>query len=419
MDSIITNSQKRYSIIDRIYAFLYAIILLVQPIRSFLPITLSMAIIVASIPYMLFLLSRGRFKISNIFFVALYAFYRIINHGTSVEEFITMIFLILLVLVLNNDAFDFEYFFKWTLRISRLAAACVILQVVVHFILNVHIPFLNVGMLRGDLSYYESLVSTGLASNVYRPSAFFMEPSAFTQYAYPVLFYLLFKDEYNEGKKTALFISLGIIVCTSGMGIGLTVMMWGLYLFYNSFRAAKINKKWFGLFCTVIIVCLIAYMVSPQLQYSIQRIFTGIGSSNSAIQGRLGGGQYYISLLNREQLIFGAGDLGEEITMYMSGIYQLIYIDGVIAVVMFFLMFISQAIKNKGFNRILPFIVVVLTIFSNMALIHNLAYIMIFVYCLGTNINSSRLIKKRIKVKFFPSHKETDIGDIKEQYIYR
>lgn len=405
MDAITANSQNGYNNIDRIYAFLYAIILIVQPIRSFLPVTLSMAIIIVSLPYMVFLLLKGKFKTNNIFFVALYAFYRIINHGTSVEEFIAMAFLVLFVLVLSNDLFDFEYFFKWTLRISRLAAACVIIQVIVHLITNIHIPLSYAGLLRDDLINYERLITTGMTDTGYRPSAFFLEPSAFTQYAYPVLFYLLFKDESSKGKKTALFISLGIIVCTSGMGIGLTVMMWGLYLFYNSFHNAKINKKWFGLFCMAIMACLVAYMISPQLQYSIQRIFTGIGSSNSAIQGRLGGGQYYISLFNQEQLLFGIGDVGENLTMYMSGIYRLIYVDGIISVILFFLMFITQAITKKGFDRMLPVIVILLTIFSDVTLIHNLTYIMIYVFGMGNNVNANELIRTRIKIKFITDRK--------------
>lgn len=348
MDAVTTMRQNKYNALDKIFAFLYAIIVIVQPLRSFLPVTLSMAIIIVSVPYLLFLLLTRKNKFKNIAFVTLYAVYRIINHGTSVEELITMLFLILLATILNNNRFDFDSFFKWTVRICCLASACVILQVVMYYIANVHISFLHVGILREDLSNYERLISTGMTSNAYRPSAFFLEPSAFTQYAYPVLFYLIFKDGSRESIKYAFFISLGIIASTSGMGIMLTILLWGVYLFYNCFRDGKLNRKWFGLLCLAIVACMIAYFASLQLQYSVQRIFQGDGVGNSAIQGRLEGGQYYVSQLNRSEFIFGTGDTGAELTLYMSGVYHLVYTDGILCAALFFLIFIMQALTKKG-----------------------------------------------------------------------
>ena len=114
MDAVTTMRQNKYNALDKIFAFLYAIIVIVQPLRSFLPVTLSMAIIIVSVPYLLFLLLTRKNKFKNIAFVTLYAVYRIINHGTSVEELITMLFLILLATILNNNRFDFDSFFKWT-----------------------------------------------------------------------------------------------------------------------------------------------------------------------------------------------------------------------------------------------------------------------------------------------------------------
>ena len=389
--------------LDRIFAFLFAVMVIVQPLRSFLPVTLSMAIIIASIPYILFFLSSRWLSMKSVYFVAPYAIFRIINHGTSVEEFITMLFLILLVIFLSNNWFDFDDFFKWTVRISCFASACLILQNLAHLIANIHIPFLNIGMVRDGMSSYETLISTGTASGVYRPSAFFIEPSAYTQYAYPVLVYLLFKSGSKRSLKFALLISIGIIASTSGMGIMLSVGLWGLYLFYNSFGTGKIKRKWFGVFIVAVLMVLVAYIMSPQLQYSVQRIFTGIGGQNSAIQGRLGGGQYYISLFNRSEFLFGTGDAGTELTMYMSGLYHLIYIDGVICAALFILMFAVQAIRRRGGDRLLPCIVILMTVFSDTTLIQTLVYVMIYVFATVNHVEVKQL-KRKIKIRVPSKH---------------
>lgn len=397
-----TTRLIRYNGIDRLFAFLFAIIVIVQPLRSFLPVTLSMAIIIASIPYMFFCLSRRWLNFKNVVVVAMYAIFRIVNHGTSIEEFITMLFLILIVIFLGNNWFDFKDFFKWTVRISCIAAVCVILQNLMYMTVNIHIPFLNVGMLRDGISGYEKLMSTGMSSGAYRPSAFFLEPSAFTQYAYPIMVYLLFKSGSKRSIKRAVLISIGIVASTSGMGIMLTLGLWGLFLFYNSFGAGKIKKKWVCLLVTVVLGMIIVYILSPQLQYSVQRIFTRMGGHTSAIQGRLGGGQYYISLLEKSEMLLGTGDSGAELTIYMSGIYHLIYTDGIICLVLFMLMFAVQAIRRKGFDRIMPCILIVMTVFSDTTLIQNMVYAMIYVYAVVDYVEI-KPFKRKVRIKLFSS----------------
>ena len=378
------NSMTRpckYNGLDKLFAFLLAVIVIVQPLRSFLPVTLSMAIIIASIPYMFFsCLGRRRLSLKGTAFVAIYAIYRIVNHGTSIEECITMLFLILLAVFLSNNWFDFDDFFKWTVRISCFASVCLILQNLFHMMVNVHIPFLTMGILRDGMSRYETLVSTGITSGAYRPSAFFLEPSAFTQYAYPILVYLLFKKSSKRNIWCAALISVGIIASTSGMGIMLSAGLWGLFLLYNSLGTGKIKAKWLAVSIVAVLAVLSAYIVSPQLQYSVQRIFIRIDGQNSAIQGRLGGGQYYISLLDQSEILWGTGNPGNELRLYVSGVYRLIYTDGIICLVLFLLMFAVQAIRRKGFDRLLPCIVIVMTVFSDPTLIQALVYFMIYIF---------------------------------------
>jgi hypothetical protein len=148
---------------------------------------------------------------------------------------------------------------------------------------------------------------------------------------------------------------------------------------------------------------LVAYIMSPQLQYSVQRIFTGIGGQNSAIQGRLGGGQYYISLFNRSEFLFGTGDAGTELTMYMSGLYHLIYIDGVICAALFILMFAVQAIRRRGGDRLLPCIVILMTVFSDTTLIQTLVYVMIYVFATVNHVEVKQL-KRKIKIRVPSKH---------------
>lgn len=396
---MIASGKYKYNWGDRLFSFLYAIIVIVQPLTTFLPVTWSMTIILLSVPYLLIRGIKQRKSFKSVFFVSLYAAFRIINYGTTIEELLTMFILVLFAISLSNNEFYFENFFKWTTRIAIIASACIGFQVLVHTTIGVHIPFLTTGMIRGAVmaSGYENLITTGMSLGVYRPSAFFLEPSTFASYSFPVIFYLLFKCKDTIGVKYALWISLGMVVSTSSMGTLLAVFMWGIYLFNASFKENKIKTKWFLVFCTVIVIGVIAFLSSPKIQYSILRIYQGMGDNQySAVRGRLGGGQYYISQLSKSEYLFGTGKSTENLTMYLSGIYHLIYTDGIICAVIFELMFVSRFFMKKGFDRIFMLVVVAVSVFSDVSLIHSLMYLLIYVF---TEIDEVRLKRSRVRLR--------------------
>jgi len=82
------------------------------------------------------------------------------------------------------------------------------------------------------------------SSAFYRPSAFFLEPSHFAVYCIPVIVTTLFSrtgDEKRE-RQIALFISTGVLLSTSGMGIGVVIICWAFYLLFIFGRKGE-NRK--------------------------------------------------------------------------------------------------------------------------------------------------------------------------------
>lgn len=395
------NGQNRSnSFIGKVVALLFALLVIVQPFKSFLPISYSMAIILLCSPYFLWGTIKYKGKLRYILFVALYVVFRIINHGTTFEEFATLAILLLFAITLLGNSFDFDCFLTWTVRIGSVASVCVIVQVIVHTLTGVHIPFLTTGMIRDSLlgTGYRTLITTGMSSGSYRPSAFFLEPSAFAAYCFPAIFYLIFKLKSTRGLKLALFISVGVVCTTSTMGLLLVVLIWGLLLYQASFKENKIKTKWFFIFCGAIVAGIVAFFVSSRLQFMVLRLFQGMGDSqHSAIQGRLGGGQYYISQLSREEFLFGTGLSTENLTMFLSGIYHLIYTDGILCAIIFEMMFISRIVQTKGFDRILQMLVILLSFFSDIVLIHSLMYFMVYAFTARDEVH---ICSPRFKLAF-------------------
>ena len=133
---------------------------------------------------------------------------------------------------------------KYVENIALFMSGCVMLQCIAYyfggFIIGDNrfflLPFQE--MLSMASSKYlglGSMVTSG--GGLFRPSAFFMEPSHFTEYCVMGLISLMLRDKKVVRFKT-VFVSLGMILTTSGLGICMTIVLW----FYMQFvKTGKIS----------------------------------------------------------------------------------------------------------------------------------------------------------------------------------
>ena len=383
--------------IDRIFALLFVLLPIIQPLKTPFSITWSTAILIVSVPYISYKLFTNKITVRGILPITVYALYRIVNHGTDGPELLTLLFLIALSIVLQSGLIRVDAFYHFTVVISQLASYLIILQTLTHYLLGIHLKLLPWSWLRTDgmqASYREQL-STGISAGLYRPSAFFIEPAVFALFAFLALFSLLVaSNEKSHSMRQGIIISIGILMSTSGLGILLTVLCWAYLLWTKIFHGRSIYAKWLLISLGAVVAFVVAIFTIPFLRSAVMRIFTGINGQNSAITGRLGSGQYYYSLLTTHERIWGTGKNPDEFSMFLSGMYSLIMSDGIVGYILFELMFLLQAIRMRNRFSWVAIAVAFLSIFSNVATIQSTVMFLIAVMA-GNTLEKDRTGFKR------------------------
>ena len=75
-------------------------------------------------------------------------------------------------------------------------------------------------------------------SIIARPSSFFLEPSYFAQFLFPAVALKLYTGEKRDIKE-AIFVSVILVLCGSGNGALLLILLWGIWLLYSNISRAR------------------------------------------------------------------------------------------------------------------------------------------------------------------------------------
>ena len=368
---------------NMIFGLLLALMPIVQPIKSALPVTMSMAIIIILLVYTLAaIFKHGRVSLSGSLFIWMFFLYRIFNHGTSAEELGTSLFVILFSLALLNGIFDTRPFFDCISFISCLAAVMIIIQSFCHYIFGFHICLLRPDLLRDGISssaYFAQItaqLTTGMSGGIYRPSAFFIEPSAYSLYFIPALCRLIFAaDDRNSSRWQAILISLGAVFSTSGIGIAVTAALWGFYALRSNLHNGKINVSRLTILAGVLIITVIIALRFQIVRQSLARIFSAADTSGySAVQGRLGGGLIYLSRMDASTLCFGSALSADELDIYVSGIFLIILSEGIFGALLYAAMMLAIFIKAEDEYKVIAAVAIVLVVFAGLYHIHYITY---------------------------------------------
>ena len=144
--------------------------------------------------------------------IMLYLMYVMVK-GSGEDRLVPLIVLVHLFAI-STGVIDNESLRKYIECFSCIASGLLILQVFVHMVSGFHIPMINGNLVLESLYVYWGRITYGYSSveNLYRPSAFFLEPAHFTQYCIVGLWSSLFRA--GRRFKTSIMISIGILLTT-------------------------------------------------------------------------------------------------------------------------------------------------------------------------------------------------------------
>lgn len=288
------------NVVDVLVAFLLAISPLLQHYKG-IGVNAGFLVLIFCLPYVcLKLLFRFRSLPWTNALIALplvlFQVYRVFAHGTTFIELAHAAVLCGYFVAIALGGINLKYVARSAYLVAMAAGFCIILQSISYYLFHFHLQLVATGWLLEESDAWVRLAETGLiavtgnASAIYRPSAFFLEPSHMFLYLVPVLFLLLFSPEMNRVKRiSAVILSVGLILSTSGMGIAVVAGAWLLQLGFSNgkenllrFKHFFNKKNVFRCIAFVLIFVMIAFSL-PFMRYSILRIFMGSQAVNEMV----------------------------------------------------------------------------------------------------------------------------------------
>ena len=253
------------------------------------------------------------------------------------------LFILFVNLCMSADLFDYHYSFKIYSKIIMMSCVLLLIQTFSFYFLKRNLYGVIMPLiLQGDYQYID--YSSMSMQYLYRPCAFFLEPSGLTSYFSLYLAILLNRKPNNRNVLIALFVSFCMILSTSGQAYLYGSILWILFII-------KCLKKY--LTKKTILVLLIFAFVLPIILFklyntdivykSIQRIIDGSASGGNAITSRTFSISYFkeLPLMNK---IIGVGYGNPVPNIYFNSLNYTLYCSGFVGLFII-LMFFFKAYK--------------------------------------------------------------------------
>ena len=185
----------------------------------------------------------------------------------------------------------------------------------------------------------------GEYESVYRPPSFFLEPSGVTYFLTPFLCYILFRKKTVNGLEmlSAIIITIGILVSTSGQGLFVISICWGGW----GIRQLR-GRKFMGLL--IILICSFLFLRSYDLNYTVSRITTD--EELNAIDARSGGYEL-VKDLPDNRIVFGTGYGNYVESIYYSSFAEIVFCTGIVGLLIVLLFYFSLFNKGVLYQKVL------------------------------------------------------------------
>lgn len=317
----------------------------------------------------------------------IFYFYTIIVRDFNFLRLGYVLLLSWIFICVANGCINISYFFKYVTRIAILATIAIIIQFISHNVFGRTIDFRPLSWLVSqNVIWVRTAANYGAAGYLYRPSGFFLEPSHFFLYSFPIITVLLLS--VNRDKKdlrTAIFLSLGLLLTTSGMGIVVLAGLWTLYfLIYkraSDYSVSSIVNQ-ISVRSVIIVVLLVigfylSYRLIPIVQNIVDRFLTEDQTTN-AIDGRVRLVSDYVKGITGRAVWFGTpvSEL-ETLDFNVPGFFATYIKFGILGLVFSYWFYIQGIFKLKGPYFWLTLIIVVISYFT--AHTHGTFYMLYFV----------------------------------------
>lgn len=288
-----------------------------------------------------------------------------IYFGTAEARMLGIAILVHL-LAISVGGIDGRYLREVVEKVAMVAAGCVFVQQLLHYTLHINLQLLYSDWMISSLQYvgFSELFGESADDGLYRPSAFFMEPSHLAQYSIIALGSALFREEPRF--RVALVVTLGMLMSTSGMGIVLVFGMWGWWCWGKLEHRSVASRLMLG--AGVLLGALVLFLVLYQIPF-FEKVFSRfIGTPEgeyNAIHGRTFGWNLLFAGKSIGELLwgFGAESLPE---YYLTGFMTLLYIYGWVGVGLLLFMLVLFAAMTDGLPRTLLMVYISLLFIANL-----------------------------------------------------
>lgn len=439
LNELASYGNKNDDFMDKICAFLLALCPILQHYKGIYQ-NAGFTLLIVLFPFIMikFLLKIKYSKVDEkcliaVFYLLLFQIFKIVDHTASITKLAYGIFFILLFISIASECININFFLKSAIFICCSAGAFLILQYILFYAFNYHLQLVPTSLLLPESDAWVLGAKTGLigvngsANGFYRPCAFFLEPSHLFIYCFPILCVTLLSPNMSKIKfHISVLITLGMILSTSGMGIAVSIGIWGLYYaLYNNGKNKRnvacihniFSARNIYLLIMLIIVLVIMYFQVEFFRNAVDRIFA-IGNSerSTAIDGRTERASILIGNLSGSSFIFGLTEDTSGINYNLPGFYGTLYKYGIVGLILSYLYYFRGLIKLKGQYFWISFIIIIVSFFS--AHTHGTFYMTYYVIILmaGYHEIDASLFKR---IKLFMGIKGFNIGgyiDRKKRY---
>ena len=358
------------------------------------------------------LLKKKRFFVKPLIPLALYALYISTIHGFTFFVFCRECLLLVYFIAVLNNGIAVEKYFKVAKAVGITAFWLLLLQYLLYYFFHYHLQLIPTGRLLESANQWIGLAETGRISvtgaqmSIYRPSAFFLEPSHLSIYCTPVLVLNLLSSVLCRKKIIeSIMITLAMVLSTSGMGIMISAAVWGIYIafYYGTYEKegesfSNRNKRINALFYLIGIAILILgmYLSVGVFRSAVNRIFVSAGSgSGNAIQGRTSTGIRLLQTLSGTALFIGKGNTLRIADWNVSGFFYTVFQFGWIGCALYYWFYIKSLVQIKREYFWLALMIIILSFFT----VHTFAafYRMFFIcLILGGYLRSEKLRGQKI-----------------------
>lgn len=375
-----SSEQRLKRVLDSCCAFLLMLCPILQHYKGLL-IDASSDLMILCFPYVLVRMASKKYWLKrSVLSLIVFGLYVIANAGFALKIMGRELILIFYYMAVSNGSLDRRAMMRIAKGVAIVASVAVMVQYFCYYVLGFHLRMVPSSLLLSSANQWIRLTQTGRVSvlgkmmSFYRPSAFFLEPSHMAIYCSPVLALLLLSPEMNRKRmRQCVLISAGILLSTSGLGIGVTVALWALYagLYVgkrrrNSKSSIKdlLRPKNLLLITALIGLLVLLYFGVSFFRSSINRIFISASGGNNAIQGRTSTGMRAMRMLSGTKLLIGMRNSIDLSNWNMSGFFYTVFQYGLIGGVLNYVFYVYSLKHLKREYFWLCVMIIVLSFFT-------------------------------------------------------